>query len=153
MNENKIDLLKNLLSLYFNYSKDFFEEIMNSYFKPIEKSLYNLLLENFDDKLQKNDYIIYSDLIRKLDKYLNNYLYLFQDNLDDIINNTKKRNLRLQNINKALESLFDIKNKFERFNPLAFPCAGDPALKYGYVNTVTPSSGEVKGLIIVIYYF
>ena len=58
MNENKIDLLKNLLSLYFNYSKDFFEEIMNYYFKPIEKNLYNLLLENFDNKLQENDYII-----------------------------------------------------------------------------------------------
>ena len=57
-NENKIDLLKNLLSLYFNYSKDFFEEIMNYYFKPIEKNLYNLLLENFDNKLQENDYII-----------------------------------------------------------------------------------------------
>ena len=58
MNENKIDLLKNLLSLYFNYSKDFFEEIMNYYLKPIEKNLYNLLLENFDNKLQENDYII-----------------------------------------------------------------------------------------------
>ena len=102
---------------------------MNYYFKPIEKNLYNLLLENFDNKLQENDYIIYSDLIRKINKYLNNYLYLFEDNLDDIINNTKERNLGLQSINKALESLFDIKNKFERFNPLAFPCAGDPALK------------------------
>ena len=89
---------------------------MNYYFKPIEKNLYNLLLENFDDKLQENDYIIYSDLIRKIDKYLNNYLYLFEDNLDDIINNTKERNLGLQSINKALESLFDIKNKFDRFN-------------------------------------
>ena len=89
---------------------------MNYYFKPIEKNLYNLLLENFDNKLQENDYIIYSDLIRKIDKYLNNYLYLFEDNLDDIINNTKERNLRLQSINKALESLFDIKNKFDRFN-------------------------------------
>ena len=32
-------------------------------------------------------------------------------------------------------------------NPFASPCAGAPALKYGYVNTVTPSPGEVKGLI------
>ena len=31
-------------------------------------------------------------------------------------------------------------------NPLASPCAGAPALKYGYVNTVTPSPGEAKGL-------
>ena len=33
-------------------------------------------------------------------------------------------------------------------NPLASPSAGVPALNYGDVNTVTPSPGEVKGLII-----
>ena len=32
-------------------------------------------------------------------------------------------------------------------NPLASPSAGAPALKYGDVNTVTPSPGEVKGLM------
>ena len=32
-------------------------------------------------------------------------------------------------------------------NPLASPSAGDPALKYGDVNTETSSPGEVKGLI------
>ena len=32
-------------------------------------------------------------------------------------------------------------------NPLASPSAGAPALKYGDVNTVTLSPGEVKGLI------
>ena len=32
-------------------------------------------------------------------------------------------------------------------NPLASPNTGAPALKYGDVNTVTASSGEVKGLI------
>ena len=37
----------------------------------------------------------------------------------------------------------------ENFNPLASPNAGAPALKYEYVNTVTPSPGEVKGLIYV----
>ena len=31
-------------------------------------------------------------------------------------------------------------------NPLASPCAGAPALKYGYVNTEATSPGEVKGL-------
>ena len=35
----------------------------------------------------------------------------------------------------------------KNFNPLASPCAGAPALKYGDVNTVTPSLGEVKGLM------
>ena len=34
-------------------------------------------------------------------------------------------------------------------NPLASPSAGAPALKYGDVNTVTPSPGEVKGLTII----
>ena len=31
-------------------------------------------------------------------------------------------------------------------NPLASPSAGAPELKYGDVNTVTPSLGKVKGL-------
>ena len=31
---------------------------------------------------------------------------------------------------------------------MASPSAGDPSLKYGGVNTVTPSPGEVKGLKI-----
>ena len=35
-------------------------------------------------------------------------------------------------------------------NSLASSSAGAPALKYGDVNTVTPSPGEVKGLIIII---
>ena len=35
-------------------------------------------------------------------------------------------------------------------NPLALPSAGAPALKYGDVNTVTPSPGEVKGLIQIL---
>ena len=36
------------------------------------------------------------------------------------------------------------------FNPLASPDAGAPALKYGDVNTLTPSPGEVKGLMKLI---
>ena len=32
-------------------------------------------------------------------------------------------------------------------NPLASPCAEAPSLKYGDVNTVNPSPGEVKGLM------
>ena len=35
--------------------------------------------------------------------------------------------------------------KFYFINSLASPSAGAPALKYGDVNTVTPSPGEVKG--------
>ena len=33
-------------------------------------------------------------------------------------------------------------------NPFASPSAGAPALKYGYVNTVTTSPSEVKGLML-----
>ena len=33
---------------------------------------------------------------------------------------------------------------------MASPSAGAPTLKYGYVNTETPSPGEVKGLIIIM---
>ena len=40
---------------------------------------------------------------------------------------------------------------------MASPCAGAPALKYGYVNTVTPSPDEAKGIsnykISIIYTF
>jgi len=33
---------------------------------------------------------------------------------------------------------------------LASPSAGASALKYGDVNTVTPSPGEIKGLILYL---
>ena len=36
-------------------------------------------------------------------------------------------------------------------NPLAWPCAGAPALKYGYVNIEASSPGEVKGLIDIYF--
>ena len=34
-------------------------------------------------------------------------------------------------------------------NPLASTSAGAPVLKYGDINTVTPSPGEVKGLNLI----
>ena len=34
-----------------------------------------------------------------------------------------------------------------KFNSMASPSAGAPALKYGDVNTLSPSPGEVKGLM------
>ena len=40
-----------------------------------------------------------------------------------------------------------VQSNFININPLASPSAGAPALKYGDVNTVTPTPGEVKGLI------
>ena len=47
----------------------------------------------------------------------------------------------LRNIHKSFRV-------FDNINPLASPSAGTPALKYGYVNIVTTSPGEVKGLIL-----
>ena len=49
---------------------------------------------------------------------------------------------------KVIKAYF--KNQFSMhiINPLASPSVGTPALKYGDVNKVTPSPGEVKGLII-----
>ena len=48
-------------------------------------------------------------------------------------------------INKKMKKKIYIQLHF--INPFASPCAGAPALKYGDVNIVTPSPGEVKGLI------
>ena len=36
-------------------------------------------------------------------------------------------------------------------NPLASPGSGAPTLKYGYVNTVTQSPSEVKGLRKILF--
>ena len=47
-----------------------------------------------------------------------------------------------------MRSLINILWYLDKINPLASPSAGAPALKYGDVNTVTPSPGEVKGLKI-----
>ena len=41
--------------------------------------------------------------------------------------------------------------KMKHINPLASPCAGAPALKYGDVNTETTSPNKVKGLVITIF--
>ena len=63
-------------------------------------------------------------------------------------------------INKQLKIIILIVTLISNFNlnyyliffhpiyPLASPSTGAAALKYGDVNTVTPSPGEVKGLIV-----
>ena len=45
------------------------------------------------------------------------------------------------------KNYFNQRKKISIIYLLASPSAGAPALKYGDVNTVTPSPGEVKGLI------
>ena len=52
------------------------------------------------------------------------------------------------NNNKKEEAF--IETNSNGINPLASPSAGAPALKYGDVNTVTPSPGEVNGLIKIL---
>ena len=44
-------------------------------------------------------------------------------------------------------------NTWKIINPLSSLYAGIPALKFGCVNSETPSPGEVKGLIIVVQKF
>ena len=48
---------------------------------------------------------------------------------------------------QAISYYNNLIKSFININPLASPCAGATALNYGYVNIVTPSPGEVKGLI------
>ena len=111
---NHISPITKILSLYFNYSKDIFKAIMSKYFNQIEKRIYELLLEDFDEKLSKNDYIIYSDLIGRLDKFFNNYIYLFdQEQIQQkYLNNTKERNLLSQAVNKSIDILSEIQKSF-----------------------------------------
>ena len=62
--------------------------------------------------------------------------------------------INLSNFNtinvKNMRGMFNKCHKLKQIigiNPLASPCAGAPALKYGYVNIETPSPGEAKELI------
>ena len=65
-------------------------------------------------------------------------------------------NLKIKNWKNYLINLGIIEKFFSLkyiINPLASPSAGAPALKYGDVNTVTPSPGEVKELKILNYIY
>ena len=73
---------------------------------------------------------------------------------EELINNSEKLPNRVKS---SLENGKLIENDWEEdnqnlnylINPLTSPSSGAPALNYGDVNIVTPSPGEVKGLIIV----
>ena len=72
------------------------------------------------------------------------------------INNTNDNKINIDNRLRS-KQLHQSPNKIRQepkkninnsiINPLASPGEGAPALKYGDVNIVTPSPGEVKGLI------
>ena len=83
-------------------------------------------------------------------------IYLPIKNVNKIISNTKNiksLNLWFNFIRLVLCFWFfcQLRPLLQRFyriiNPLVSPSAGDLALNYGDVNTVTPSPGEVKWLI------
>ena len=114
-NKNTPPIIK-ILSLYFNYSIDIFTIIKNEYFTKTEKDIYELILDNFEQKLLKIDYIAFSELIRNLNNYFNNNIDIFEDttNYEDI--SQKNRNLKLEKIQKALYGLEEIKKKFGELN-------------------------------------
>ena len=88
----------------------------------------NLILK-IEDKTETLDNINkYNDQMIKIDQIIKDY------------------NEKIQNLDTKIPNIQNI-DKENIINPFASPSAGAPALKYGYVNTETPSPGEVKGLI------
>ena len=58
----------------------------------------------------------------------------------------KEKRMKILTIVPYASQLNAVELVFGFINPLASPSAGAPKLKYGDVNTVTPSPGKVKGL-------
>ena len=109
---NKTPSVIRILSLYFNYSIEIFTKIKNEYFTKTEKDIYNLILEDFDKKLIKYDYLIYYELIRTMNNYFKNNIDLFEDETDYENISQKERYLILEKLEKALYNLEEIKKKF-----------------------------------------
>ena len=117
VNKNIPPVVK-ILSLYFNYQNEL-NNIMKEFSKT-EKQIYELLLKDIDEKLLKNDYIVYSELIRVLNIYFKNNIYLFDDNSNIENLNQKERNLKLEKIKKSLINLEEIEKKYITFNFKSF---------------------------------
>ena len=107
-----------ILSTYFNYSNLFFIELKDKYFNEIQKQIYDLLLKFINEKLLKNDYILYSELIRNLNFFFKNNIDLFEELEEEEINGLNKndRDFKLSKIEKALLYLKEINNKYIDFN-------------------------------------
>ena len=56
--------------------------------------------------------------------------------------------ITLQKLTSKVCKFTIVSHNIWSINPFASPRAGAPALKYGYVNTLIPSPGEAKGLIV-----
>ena len=84
---------------------------MKEYFTKTEKEIYNFLLDNFDEKLLKIDYITFSELIRSSNNYFKNNYDLFEDTTDYENISQKERNLKLEKLERALYNLEEMKTK------------------------------------------
>ena len=91
-------------------------KLKEEYLTETEKKLDDLLFDNFKLKLVKNDYILYSELIRILNTFFKNYIDLF-DKLINIEHLSKKdRDFYLEKIDKALTNLNDFSKKYIGFD-------------------------------------
>ena len=108
--------INKILSIHFNYSEKIIKELKDEYFTETEKKIYDLLFESFDQKLLKNDYILYSELIRILNIFFKNNIDLFDElvNIDNL--NRKERFFYLDKIENALTNLKEYKKKYIEFD-------------------------------------
>ena len=105
-----------VLSIRFNFSNNLFIKLKEINFNKIEKKIYQLLFDSFEEKLLKIDYITYSEVIRNLNVFFKNNIDLFENPID--IDNLPKKeiNIILDRIKKALTNLKEIGDKFKIYN-------------------------------------
>ena len=134
------------LSLYFTNNENY-----HQFFREL---LYIYINKNKEDIIKENPYHLYKDKLIKVIDYIplikkeKNFageleiaqsIFLYKINIAIYIKDNATSDFKFFNYYNITNSDF--------INPLASPSAGAPALKYGDVNTVTLSPGEVKGLI------
>ena len=115
--------------------------------EQLSNSHLNILKNHKEKSLIKNGY--YSEAEKNNNNKRNSLrnleeLSMTEEKLSAVIN-------CIQDKKPCAEECFEWMNSYiqsDLINPLTSPSAGAPELKYGYVNTMTPSSGEIKGLII-----
>ena len=112
--------------------------------------------EKIDNKKEENDKLI-SDLFNKIKEDNKNilnsisFLSFFIESVYIFKSELKNKNIENKVVIDYIFQLINPEQKNIIINPLASPSAGAPALKYGDVNIVTPSPGEVKGLMLKIF--
>ena len=164
-NNNYFLNLKNLCEINFNdiiinkeqYSSsndsiEFIKDKLLSTSKDISPECFeylndNSILEKFKFNIfDSNRMTKYNYEMEECDNQNNNFESNSNENNTEYINNNSNEiQIEYGNNFNSISTKFNT-NDFS-IKPLASPCVGAPALKYGYVNTVSPSPGEVKGLI------